>query len=596
MKKSECFSRDLAAVLDIDYDLECGPHTPELIAQKMQILAGLGFKRVQLVIPPPGFPNYNASSIFLNDDPEAHFHLQSVLNVGDPVFHYINEAHKAGMKAFAVIKPYEGGGSYTLPHGRRPLIPRNCLEQLGGNAFGFDNFIARNPEMRVARRQIPDYEALVSKTIGRIELVFCLGQISQECAPGVRKVFEDVTTVEPIENIKLWLSTDNGNYELFDSEFNVTESIEYRIIKDVNGKPLYREPKECRVVEISGITVQNDYLAVSFDNPDEQHLMLPYSMISLFAVDGSEISSTVTSRVRTKPVITDDLTICGSGEFIDSGFEFQALDTIYCGNGWETGSVYGIARGKLRYMKGAHCEAYPEVRAYWLSQIEHLISLGADGVDIRLQCHSTGVVDFMNYGFNFPVIEKFREKYGREPDGSADDYLKMMRVRGEFFELFLQDAADLLSANGRGLQVHLQGCYEVPALDYSFNDSCFWAMPKILLDWKNVINIADEITLKDYNWGCYNRENAGGIKDYAQKQGKPLWCICYLQQGWDLNPDFCGATEKDERIHGLQLYEVVCNKMPHAASQETSGIIGISPNGEIFVNERTKTALKYVGL
>jgi hypothetical protein len=595
MKEAECFAKCTAAVLDIDYDLECGPHTPDIIARKMKLLAELGFKRVQLIIPPPGFPNYNASSIFLNNNPEAHFHLQSVLNIGDPVFHYIKAARKYEMEVFAVIKPYEGGGSYTLPHGQKPLIPRNCLEQLGGSAFGFDNFIAQHPEMRVERKPIPDYEQLISKAVNKIELVFCLDQIRQKCTPVEYRTFKAVINKKPVENIRLWVSKDNGTYAPYEGNIQISEFIESRVINDINGRPLYEQAKNCRIVEISGITTHDDYFAVSFDNPNEQHVTLPYSMISLFAADSSEVPATMTSRVRTKPVITDDLRTCGgSDDFKDSGFEFQALDTIYCGNGWETHSCYGIAKGKLKYMKGTHCEAYPEVRAYWLEQVKHMLALGVDGVDIRLQCHSTGVVDFMNYGFNQPIIENFREKYKCDVSDSTDDYTKLMQIRGDFFEIFLQDAANAAKENGKKIQVHLQECYETQKLDYNFNDACFWAMPKILLNWKNVIDLADEITLKEYNWGCYSPSKANMIKDYARKMNKPLWVICYLQQGWDLNPEFCNAVNNDERIYGLQLYEVVCNKTPHAASQETNGIIGISPEGDIFLNKKTIDALKLV--
>lgn len=377
----------------------------------------------------------------------------------------------------------------------------------------------------------------------------------------------------------------------------VAESQENRIIPDVNGQPLYSEPKKCRIVNLSGLKLKDKYIAVSFDNPAGEHVTLPYSMISLFASDSSAIPATVTSRVRTKTVVTDEFkTFGGSGDFRDSGFEFQALDTIYFGNGWENGAVYGIAKGKLLYMKGTHCEAYPEVRTYWLKQIEHLLQLGADGIDIRLLCHSTGVVDFINYGFNPPIIEAFRSQYGREPENTTDDYLKIMRIRGKFFELFLSDAANMLKSQGKLFQVHLQGCYAQPSLKYNFNDPCFWAMPKLLLDWQTVIDLADEITLKDYNWGHYNPNHANAIKDYAKAQNKPLWIICYLQQGWDLNQDFCRGVNDDERVYGLQLYEMVCNSMPAAASQESKGLIGITPEGQLFVNPATLKALQHVGL
>jgi hypothetical protein len=82
-------------------------------------------------------------------------------------------------------------------------------------------------------------------------------------------------------------------------------------------------------------------------------------------------------------------------------------------------------------------------------------------------------------------------------------------------------------------------------------------MPKVIPDWHRVIQIADEITIKDYNWGKYNPYMSDRIKDAAALAGKPLWVHCYMQQGHDLNPEFLKAVESDPRVSGILLYEVV---------------------------------------
>jgi glycosidase len=81
------------------------------------------------------------------------------------------------------------------------------------------------------------------------------------------------------------------------------------------------------------------------------------------------------------------------GDFKSCGFEFAET----CQNDWRDWTVFGIARGKEPYVRGALCEAVPEVRQYWLDYIRTLLDYGCDGVDIRLLSHCSGIKDFTNY-------------------------------------------------------------------------------------------------------------------------------------------------------------------------------------------------------
>ena len=92
------------------------------------------------------------------------------------------------------------------------------------------------------------------------------------------------------------------------------------------------------------------------------------------------------------------------------------------------------------------------------------MAMGFDGIDFRLQSHSSMVSDYANYGFNTPILERFRQIHGVEKPGERPDPLKIMNVRGEFFQLFFTDAARVIHEHGRKVQVHLRNCYEDPKL------------------------------------------------------------------------------------------------------------------------------------
>jgi hypothetical protein len=192
-----------------------------------------------------------------------------------------------------------------------------------------------------------------------------------------------------------------------------------------------------------------------------------------------------------------------------------------------------------------------------MKQIQRFIELGCDGVDIRLMCHSAGITDFINYSFNPPIVKEYKKRYGLDITKHKPDPVKMMKLRGDFFLEFVREAAELLHKNNLKLQMQTHDYQEHPTLDPTFPNAGFWAATQVIPDWRQVITIADEISIKDYNWGSYDPFNAGRIKNAVSSMGKPLWIHCYMQQGHDLNKNFLSSVEKDKRVTGLMLYEVV---------------------------------------
>jgi len=591
------FSGDLAPVMDLWPEMCAAPHTPETFGRKVAMLSELGFRRVYFVVPPPGYPMFSSPwlDVLPPDNDSGHFGLESIIKSGDACLATTIEAHRHGMEAFAILKPYEGGGGYTIPHGWRPPLPRNCITQLGGEGVGYDTFVAAHPEMRVERRPIADYERLVAQPITMIELSFCLDEVRQKTFGGRSLHYpaqgDEAVRAEPIRNVRLWTSRDNGRYAPYNGTVDVAETIERRAICDACGLAVYDEPKRCRVVRLQGLDLPDTvrYAAVSFDASGNDFVCIPYSMIKAFGPTG-EMPITSTPQVRWQAE-----SLAGGGrlpppvDFQALGFEFDWSGSGYWAPGWQNRGVYGIARGKLHYMKGTPCEAYPEVRVYWLDQVDRLIAMGVDGVDIRLQNHSGAVSDYVSYGYNAPIVEEYRRQHGVDIVTENVDPLEIMRIRGELFMRFLDEAAGRLHSHNRRLQVHLRDCHEKARLSSDFGELGFWAMPKIRLDWERVVDLADEITIKDYNWGRYDPQRSGRTKSRAHDRKKPVWVHCYLHQGGDLTPSFAKAVQSDGRITGMLLYETGHIENPNLRNE---GLLYVSPDGEVRFHEPILAALE----
>lgn len=575
----------IAPVVDIFPQLWQGFHDRERVREEMRLLKELGFDRVYFVLCNPGYPQFSSpQNGLIPPHPDVPNHgVNSILAVGDPNWVYCDECHRQGMEAWGIYKPYECGGGITIPHGALVPISRAHVETVGGERIMFDDLLSRRPDLRLARRPDPQSERQNSQPVTRVELVFCIDSFVDR--HGYNRYAQVEALADPdsmVLEAGLWTSRDNGRYVRFDGEIHCSSRIETRPITDANGLPVGDGPKRCLVLTLDGFSLppEERYLAVTL--PDEHWRKLPTipsSMIRIFGPEG-EISGTPDTHVRcsinpheaARPPEERDWSFPGmprivGPDFAEWGFEFEWHGAGFWGADWRRSPVYGIGRGKMTAMKGTPCEAYAEVRDYWLENVRQAAAMGFDGIDIRLQHHSGMVGDFVNYGFNEPLVQRYRERHGIDILEKTPDPLKLMRVRGEFFELFLEQAAGLLHGDGKKLQIHLRHCHEEPRLGSEFNELGFWAMPRILLDWRKAVDLADEITIKDYYHNDYRPGMSPRIKQAAAEQGKRLWVHCYISQGPELNDAYFDAVEADPEVGGILLYET-----SHARKDESKGM------------------------
>lgn len=533
--KSPYTDKTLLAVMDLDYDLSCALHTPELLRRKFALLAEHGLETIYIVAPPDGKANYSSAAFETPPGDDANFIRASRTNFGatDPLAAAIQYAKAAGLRVMVEFKPYEGGGNVTIPHGAdASQIGHNALPTLGGLSVGVEPFIFDHPEFLLARRP----ERQIDGAIDTIEIAY-------------------VDEAQAMPEVKLYVSTDNGLYLPYPEPLEMSIIKGLRQIVDGNGLALDEKPVACQVLTIRHLTLDAPYFALTLAGVSA----VPAWAVAL--VNGEVVPITVSTQCRQtfdyRPL-----------PFEQHGFDFEVSGPALAQEGVRPMPLWGFARGKLKHLRGCLCEAYPQVRDYWLKRIRHFIDLGADGVELRLQNHSCGVSDFAAYGYNEPLLTVWRNRYGN----AAVDPLKLMAIRGEFFTLFVLEAAALLHRHNCTLSMQLHAYMEEPSLSAARQEFGFWANAKILPDYRQLIESADEIVIKNYNFGQYLPHQADAIKSFTAKSGKPLLVHCYLQQGHDWCREFVEEVNADERVTGLLLYEVVWN------ARENDGIVKVAGN------------------
>lgn len=564
-----------APVVDIMPQLR-GFHDYKKVREEMVFLKNLGFKRVYFVLCQLGYPTFSdpTISVMPTDKGTGNNTLASILALGDPNYVYMSEAKRLGMEAWAIIKPYESGTGFTIPHGANAPLSRRQIETIGGQHIHFDNLISDNPGLRVKRK--PQPEAILNRLnepIKSLEIAFSIDSFKQKVSDGKYFEFEGLKDSEiQVPEITLWYSQTNGKYIKYNGNIKVESSFDLRQVKDANGFSLSDEPKRFLILTIKNFSLPENYnyLAISLGH-NKNLFTIPFSMIKAYTRSGEiPITTGIHSRnpmspeeaskspeerawgLEKRPVKNKEALKL----FMDWGFEFGFQGTGHWGDGWVSSPLYGIAKGKRNYMGGTPCEAYPEVQEYWLEQVERAVEMGYDGIDFRLQNHSGMVSDYVNFGYNEPIVKRYKEKYDIDILKTAADPLKIMEIRGEYFLSFLEKAAETLHRSGKKMQIHLRHAHEEPGLFDDFNELGFWAMPKIALDWKKAIDLADEVTIKDYYHGDYRPGMGDSIKTYANDNGKRVWVHNYFTQGDGVEYDFLNAIEKDQRIGGVLLYEV----------------------------------------
>lgn len=581
------FDKVLVPVSDMGFDLRLAPLDAEMLDKRAAYLASLGFTRMEIVPELPGYPQMRLIPFGADASGGKHqdYGVQSLLNLPNPNGEAVAAAHRHGLEAVAVYKPYEWGGLWSLP-AKSPLLERSNHFPLSyGQIQGVQPFTLRNRALGVRHIDASETGTLPpfsASKVKRLEAVFSMDTVVID-HPVFGDTFPKQSDVNrPFKDgagPTLWWSADNGCYQKVQ---NASAEIitEKRTFTNTANQPIESNQRRARVIRWDDLELPEEarFLALNLPGDSRLHVTLPFTMIRGFDCEGNEIPGMSTYRPRNPAEFEpDSATLC------DNGFEFEPLQAYFVEPGWRTGNFFAWSGDLPATLKANLSESEPAVHQYWLREVERLINAGFDGVDLRLVCHSASVSRYLEYGYSEGVVEAFSKKHGHKPKAEPEDYLKLMAVRGDFFLDFAEVARERLHANGRFLGLHAHRCYEKPKISGAVNELCFWAAPKVLPDWRRLVALAHEVTLKDYGFGNYAAGDSPLIKEAAHRAGKKVWRHCYHQQGNEFSEEFCRRAQADEAIHGLLLYEIA--HRPHTTDLQASGLVGFDEAGELHVNQ-----------
>jgi len=102
------------------------------------------------------------------------------------------------------------------------------------------------------------------------------------------------------------------------------------------------------------------------------------------------------------------------------------------------------SRDQKRYLRGALCYAYPEVREYRMREIREVLGYDIDGMYLCTRSHArfgNESRDLDDFGYNAPIVEEYRKRHGVDILKSDFDKLALYDLQGEHFTSFLREAS-----------------------------------------------------------------------------------------------------------------------------------------------------------
>lgn len=105
------------------------------------------------------------------------------------------------------------------------------------------------------------------------------------------------------------------------------------------------------------------------------------------------------------------------------------------------------------FLAGVPCYAYPEVRAYRLAEMREMLDYGVDGLYLSIRSHSPWPPrGSRELGYNPPVVEEYRRRFGSDPRQAKPDSLEEIRfvkLKGDHLTAFLREVKAEAAKRGK---------------------------------------------------------------------------------------------------------------------------------------------------
>jgi hypothetical protein len=376
-------------------------------------------------------------------------------NVGDFLPAAVRAAHAADIPIFAVLKPYESALPATFPEGSPDARRYGKIPRLGGPIWWSPTFTANNPHLRLERDVSDVPEDLDQRVVKSIVFTAEPGQQAQ---------------LDPAR-IGLWVSADNGRYSPY------TGPMECRVEKGESVK-----------IVLDGLAISEKFFAIAVTGEATSCFgNILRDLVEVFDTQGVPLPITFSDMSRTRGRDSSDFPEVGFRMDVplNNNLPGGAINHLLC---LDNGRPLCMGLGRMRYLPGGLCEAYPEVRQWWMQQVENCIAAGVDGMDFRIGNHNR-TFDWPAYGFNEPIVRAFQDRYGVNILSEPFDRPALRRLRGEFYTKFLREASARLRQMGKTVLAHV---------DPRMRPSTEHGSMEVHFDWEAWIQegLLDGVTLK----------------------------------------------------------------------------------------------------
>lgn len=327
------------------------------------------------------------------------------------------------------------------------------------------------------------------------------------------------------------------------------------------GKKQTDGTHKVRVLEFSGIPGACNYVAIEFPKGGWRFENVRHELFAC-DTDRGPVRGSLTTRRKGGVTCMDSVSSAPTDrppvfEFEGSnapvwGDETEFIDRTF---GFGGGAKLGLALEERTTRSWMLEACFPEVRRYWMDFfVKRAVDMGADGVDVRAANHKDAP-SWLSYSYAEPVLEAFRKRFGREPDGqSVSDLEQVRKIRGEGFTQFLREAGALLHQNGMKLEAHVEATMKAPPSVFGYQGIHF--------DWNTWISkkIVDGINLKYL--GPFNRFVRSEIMPRARAARIPVHQIAAIgdpRSHWRTADESVSAMElcRLGGVEALNLYETL---------------------------------------
>jgi hypothetical protein len=452
-----------------------------------------------------------------------------IQRVPDPLNVVADEAHKHNLQVFSYIKVFDLSASMpwnALPAGE-PHHPPTGVPYIGGEGPLAHRWIRENPDLRA-------------------ELHPALQETQPRHPIRSIRLWHDAANL-PKGDFQIFTSHNNRNYSLYAGPQTISMTDRRRRTPIFVPAPNLEYGPEALVtcVEFSDLCIEAAFIAIVPVQPTQ----LGNTLAALVEMEDSQGQNAVFTY-GLGPIMTPEIRL---PDWRTAGIAFDgAYNTPVPGRGWtmtQSGGRFrvevsgrgfvGLARGRNQFLGGVVELAYPQVRD-WIKNIAmQAVEAGCDGVDIRTSTH-TESLDWENYGFGRPVIDEFKRRHGVDITKQSFDRALWRKLRGDYFDLMLQEVGDATRARGKLFSVQLYDYYDKTADEFCYHE--------IYFDWRKWCRERrmDIVNLKSFK---FRNSFYPEVVKLCHDTGIPLM----------MTPSMHSATDEVWASEGRELFEHCVN-------------------------------------